>query len=573
MKFYQTSPNEIPELLNEKILYSYPNFSNFPASETPLSNYEFQNHIYNSKNGLLIYLQSIQVVKVYPPEVYLWMQFFLKNCDCENTEQEENRTKGPLYNLKHLFVNVLKNSYNDLRACIKKKLMICKTCGKDFKELESKRIFLNCQKIEAYVPELKKNTHLWVSDIYLNKLKAGMSFNAACYYDINLDFSVQNGKNLGTIKEFFVLISADLNISVLNKFFFENCLINKKLNEADNNLFDEWLDLKSFCDNNIGNKFIPKETLVHLKTALFCSIALKNRSSLPNYLKENNSNCIRPQNKTEILSVMDEFNLHLFILGEIESVILRMILDLGNSLENFGVWPYSSDDNTLYTFLYQMQNCIVFIPDAGARLRRTEIYLLSKILKREEIEFPNKEKLFLNTSLWFYGSPNMKSNKQSKSPDIWTIRDVLSIEGFDGLDLIIDISRRNANLKRIKHLKFDLKISDQILESFSCDITNINEDMIVQKPLMIIKKNEEQILVHSLKKNENCNYHDNSSFAPGNHFLKTQPNRLMQAYFKTARKAKAYSLNNYNSFRKVCLALSLIRSIYKKKAAKIELFF
>ena len=92
----------------------------------------------------------------------------------------------------------------------------------------------------------------------------------------------------------------------------------------------------------------------------------------------------------------------------------------------------------------RMQNGVIFIPDAGARLQKNELDLITKILRIEEIELQNKEKLLLNLVLWFYGSPNGKL----------TVKDVLLLESFDNLDLVIDISRKNS-LNRHFYRKYE----------------------------------------------------------------------------------------------------------------------
>ena len=452
--------------------------------------------------------------------------------------------------------------------------MVCETCGANYRENEGNRVFLNCQKIEAFMPEIKKKTHLWLLDGFLNRLKPGMRFNGVCFYDINLEFNVQNSRYFGVFREYFVLISANLFMNVMNKAFFQgiskNIVENRKFFPREEGLFGQWLAIKTICNIGIGHKILPNDTIIAFRMALLASITLKNRFFL-NFYAENAKSFVKPANSSDFLPISDENNLHLFIIAENESLITRTILDLGSSLENFGVWPYSSDDNTLYDFLMQMQNGIIFIPDAGARLKKNELYLLTKILRREEIDINNKEKLFVNSTLWFMGIPNAKPQKEQT---IWTIRDILPLESFDNLDVVIDISRRNSILKRIKHEKFDLKASDKLLTAF------IKEKMPILSKKSVVFYNNSMISEENLKENLKKlqgfqpDYHedDTSNENPTHKFLREQPLKLMQFYFKTARKAKFYSIGNYNSFRKTCMAISLIRGFSQgKNNGKIEL--
>jgi len=569
--YYSLSSISKPDFFLERTLYSFPNFSNFPLIEAPLNDFEFKSFISQSKSGHLIHLQSIQVLKIYPPECFLWLQLFIKPCDCLLPPSEK---KGPPFYLKHSFLDVLKANYNDLRAVIKKKLMVCGICGVNYHESEQNRVFLNCQKIEAFMPELSKKTHLWLLDGFLNKLKPGMRFNGVCFYDINLEFNVQNSRYLGGFREYFVLISANLFMNVMNRTFFQG--ISKKITNnlhgfpKESGLFGQWLAIKALCNIAIGFNLLPNDTLISLRISLFASLTLKNRVFL-NFYSESSKSFIKPANNSDFLPISDENNLHLFIIGENESLITRTILEIGSNLENFGIWPYNSDDNSLYDFLMHMQDGIIFIPDAGARLKKNELYLLTKILRREEIDINNKEKLFMNSTLWFYGIPNIKPQKEAI---IWTIRDILPLESYDNLDIVIDISRRNAGLKRIKHEKFDLKASDKLLNAFLRE-----KKQVLEKKSVILYNNSgicEENLKENLKKIPEFqpDYHENDEIAdnPSHKYLKDQPLKLMQAYFRTARKAKAYSIGNYNSFRKTCIAISLIRGFsYGKNNGKIEL--
>jgi len=554
-----------PEFLLERTLSCHPNFQNFPFIETPIKDHEFKLHTFQSKTGHLIHLQSIQVLKIYPQECFLWLQHFIKHCDCLIPQKEDS--KGPPYFLKHSFLDVLKSNYNDLKAVIRKKLMICDLCGIPYKECEQNRVFLNCQKVEAFMPELSKKTHLWLLDGFLNKLKPGMRFNGVCYYDLNTEFNVQNSRYLGVFKEYFVLVSANLYLNVLNKSFFQEMANSTPIKAKENGLFGEWLSLKSFCNKTMGINYLPEDTLMALRVALLASVIHKNKDFMKFYSNESKA-IIKPQQNNDFLSVSDEYNMHIFIIGENEGLVLRSILELGARLDNFGVWPYNSDDNTLHDFLMQMQNGVIFIPDAGARLRKNELYLITKILRREEIELQNKEKLLLNVVLWFYGSPN---GKLPKEQDIWTVKDVLLLESFDNLDLVIDISRRNAAFKRIKHTKFDIKSSEKLIESF---IFLENMKPLAQKSVVFRREPEE--FLSDFKENKDLlrvdyDYHEDDPNSACS-FLKDQPLKLMQAYFKIARKAKVYSIGNYNSFRKICSALSLMRGFYDgKNNQKIEL--
>ena len=573
IKSYLMNGSIKPDFLVERILFCRPKFDNFPFIETPIKDYEFKLATLQSKGGHLLHLQSIQVLKIYPPECFIWLQHFIKPCACIIPDKEDR--KGAPYFLKHSFLDVLKTSYNDLKAVITKKMMICDVCGTSYKESDQNRVFLNCQKVEAFIPEISKKTHLWLLDGFLNRLKPGMRFNGVCYYDLNTDFSVQNSRYLGVFKEYFVLISANIYLNVLNKPFFQELSTLTPIKSKETGLYSDFLDLKAFCNKTVGTA-LPDDTLMALRVALLASVMSKNRDFLKFYSNES-KNIIKPHQPQngDFLSVTDEYNMHVFIMGENEGLVLRCILELGAKLENFGVWPYNSDDNTLHEFLMQMQNGVIFIPDAGARLRKSEQYLITKILRREEIELQNKEKLLLNVALWFYGSPN-GNGRIPKEPEAWTVREVLLLESSDNLDLVIDVSRRNANLKRIKHIRFDIKSSQKLVEGF------VNRKPLAQKSVVFRREPDDFLenfkgKLHEIKENYNenkefLNYHDDDDPNPAYSILKDQPVKLMQAYFKLARKAKTYSLSNYHSFRKICSALSLIRGFYTgKNNQKIEL--
>lgn len=435
--------------------------------------------------------------------------------------------------------------------------MACETCKTPFKESQANRVFLNCQKVEAFIPELSKKTHLWLLDGFLNKLEPGMRFNGVCYYDINLDYTIQNSRYIANFREYFVLISANIYLNIQNRAFFQGLSPKKPIQPPSNNVFEQWMVLKEFCNRSVGEGIIPKETLMGFKFGLFLSVIMKNRAFLGFYSGKDEIKAIIKPN-IEFQPICDEYNLHLFIIGESEGIILRTILDLGSKLDNFGVWPYNSDESTLYEFLLHQQNGIIFIPDAGVRLKKQELYLLTKILRREEIELPNKEKFHLNACLWFYGSPSQNISGKKGNNEIWTVRDVLGLESFDNLDLVIDISRRNNILKKIKHEKLDKKGSDLLLESF---LTDINKPL--GQKSFILQRNPflEKI---------NLDYHNDEEDNKGI-LVPKDPIKLMQAYFKVARKAKAYSISNYNSFRKICTSLSLVRSFYLEKPQKIQL--
>ena len=441
--------------------------------------------------------------------------------------------------------------------------MVCDVCGVLYKESEENRIFLNCQKVEAYLPEISKKTHLWLLEGFLNKLKPGMRFNGVCYYDINIDYRVENSRYFGILHEYFVLISANLYITVLNKGFFENLTakISKNTQKMQNMLnsnilFEQWLMIKYISNICIGSYILPDDTLIAYKMAILSSIMLKHRAFL-SYYGENTKNLLKThENSNDFLSISDEFNLHLFFIADNEAILVKVILDIGGQLENFGLWPYNSDDNTLYEFLMHMQNGIIFIPDAGCRLRKHELYLITKILRREEIELPNKEKFLMNTTLWIYGTPNIKTKENG---NILTIRDIVNLESFDNIDIIIDISRKNANFKRIRHEKFDNKVSDKLLDYFQQD--NTNECPLGRKTNIIYNNGENEDILKVSKKSIQNDYHQEH-----NDSMERNPVKLMQAYFKLARKAKCYSIVNYNSFRKTCFSISLIRNYYINKS-------
>ena len=83
-QYYLTYSLEKPKYVIEKIIYSYPIYTNFPLIEAPINDYEFKAQISQGKTGKVIHIQSIQVLKVYPPECFLWLQLFFRTCDCGN---------------------------------------------------------------------------------------------------------------------------------------------------------------------------------------------------------------------------------------------------------------------------------------------------------------------------------------------------------------------------------------------------------------------------------------------------------------------------------------------------------
>ena len=462
---------------------------------------------------------------------------------------------------------------------------------------------MNCQKVQVYVKELKKKTlELWLVDKFVGKFPVGAKFNGACYYDQNVKYSVQNNRMLGITEEYLQLVSPNFAGNCLNIEFFKeimskfNIVTYEKMNNQEmlsdfkldhekteknsiDILVENWLSFHQIA-NLFGTNTLPPDLYLAFRITIMASIFLKNRDYIKNYPNFPEKIICSSFEPSSFPTIIDEYNMHVFIMADYETIIFDSIIEFTKKINNIGVWPYYSDDESLLDFLLSVQNGIILINNVQ-RLKKNELYFISKILRREEIELGGV-KVSLNCVVWCIGDTiiSAKKAKNNDKTEILTIKDFVAIDCFDNFDVVLDLTRKNNQTKKINH-NFDFTYTDFFLQKFQTTTVTKNyfnmDSLISRQNIRIPTQNKDfNFSREDFKKNYSKN---DSSFLNENSFdqnfkqeLYLSPNNILQRYFQIARKAKTYSIGNYNSLRKLTMALSILRNFFLiKKQNKLFL--
>lgn len=455
---------------------------------------------------------------------------------------------------------------------------------------------MNCQKVQVYVKELKKkNLELWLVDKFVGKFPVGAKFNGICYYDQNVKYSMQNNRMLGITEEYLQLVSPNFAGNCLNIEFFKEIMSKFNIASFDkiNNqemlldfkndhektekgsidaLFESWLVFHQIA-NLFATNTLPPDQYLSFRITLMASIFLKNRDYIKNYPNFPEKVICSSFEPSSFPSIIDEYNLHVFIMADFETVVFDSIIEFTKKINNIGIWPYYSDDESLLDFLLSVQNGILLINNVQ-RLKKNELYFISKILRREEIELGGV-KVSLNCAVWCIGDTAISSKKtrNNEKVEILTVKDFVAIDCFDNFDVVLDLTRKNNLTKKINH-NFDYSYADFFLQKFQMNTITKNyfniDSLISRQNIRIATKNKEhnfsrEDFKKNYSKNDSSIQQDVNENSLEQNFKKElylSPNNILQKYFQIARKAKTYSVGNYNSLRKLTIALSILRNFF-----------
>ena len=138
---------------------------------------------------------------------------------------------------------------------------------------------------------------MWLTKENVNKIDNFTSFSALCFFDINVQYSVNtDGKMIGIMNEFMIAYSIHNVQPVMNYNYFLSFF--EKLRNARYTEQDSYLSSDEFGESLIYSNFallkeatktfcvesVPAEELMALKMTLILSVVLKNQDHI---------NCIR----------------------------------------------------------------------------------------------------------------------------------------------------------------------------------------------------------------------------------------------------------------------------------------
>ena len=229
-------------------------------------------------------IENASVVKVYQPDYFLWRQSFKANCACEGQERSLVVNHLPAM-LRINFAKLKENS----------KWQKCCLCNKPMTEEVKQRVFFPCQRVDIHLPNFSNQKRnelypLWLINDDICKLKKGDVLSAVVYYDIYVDYTLNNGRMLGAMHDFFIGYHlAKMSLSRNQKFFSElisklgaSSLVELEFLSYDIKNYDyilsRWQNV-SKCLSNLSGDFLKSE-IISLNFALLLSITLMNKSSL-----------------------------------------------------------------------------------------------------------------------------------------------------------------------------------------------------------------------------------------------------------------------------------------------------
>jgi len=494
-------------------------------------------------------IENASVVKVYQPDYFLWRQSFKANCACEGQERSLVVNHLPAM-LRINFAKLKENS----------KWQKCCLCNKPMTEEVKQRVFFPCQRVDIHLPNFSNQKRnelypLWLINDDICKLKKGDVLSAVVYYDIYVDYTLNNGRMLGAMHDFFIGYHlAKMSLSRNQKFFSElisklgaSSLVELEFLSYDIKNYDyilsRWQNV-SKCLSNLSGDFLKSE-IISLNFALLLSITLMNKSSLKpaiDFHSVGKFHVEKVKYQESGQQLLDQ-RINLFMFTDQIEIIIKLVLDVTAHLENLYIFPTVYDTNSLFDFFVKLNGGILLLIEPQ-RLKKSELTMITQIVKGEKVYLNEAYgSLQVNCAVWVIASEPIKQQKPNTGWKLMTIEDYWDNGAYEYFDIILDLSKSNNLIKGVQ-LKLDLNYADRLLRS----LTNPNSRIETPIYSQILSKRAQQDQFSEESNAKNI-------FISNNH----QAISLLQRFYGASRKCKQISIPELNSLRKIASASALLR--------------
>lgn len=464
----------------EENFYCLPLITNSPLFTLPSLDAQRQIDVALKKNGILLHLTKIAILKVFQPEYFLYAQTYRPQCKCEEA-YPRFRTNS--------FLKMLKHCGDDLRGSQtlaegrSEKYVVCPICQKIYCEDKKSRKYLNCQKMVVYVQDFSRTFTIYTTNsLFLQPdlVRPSQQLFGLAYYDVALDVSGSDkgGRLFGRPREYMLALDLKPYQPVINRCYlttvinsFQDFALsyqNQQQQQHLQSLFDplnpeavssEFCCMRQAADKYFGDR-LPEDVLAGYKLSVLLSLVFRNRDNLRpisrqacNRVRRPNLGSPKPQVAfQEKKGQKWSNNLHLCLVLENDSYFVDILKGIGRKLENFGVWPYCYDHDSLMQQLMRCNNGIILVPDAQ-RLTRRDLSLIERILKCEPIDLGKGVQVQLDATIWFCveTEPDRKRGKRdprAKGSDICGIKP-------DYFGIIVNLCREHNEAQGISMQQFD----------------------------------------------------------------------------------------------------------------------